>query len=134
MRSLQDILASKSSERTDAELEHLLSLTEPDDVELLRKAAFETTTATMGEGVYMRGLIEVSNICTANCRYCGIRKSNHGVERYTLQREAIIDCALQAHRRANAATRSGSNSFRSSSAKSMRRPSTNSIPTASGSR
>lgn len=98
MRSLQDILASKSSERTDAELEHLLSLTEPDDVELLRKAAFETTTATMGEGVYMRGLIEVSNICTANCRYCGIRKSNHEVERYTLQRETIIDCALLAHR------------------------------------
>ena len=98
MRSLQEILKASSSERTDDELAYLLGLTDPDEVELLRQAAFDCATETMGPGVYLRGLIEVSNICTANCRYCGIRKSNTQVERYTLNPETVVDCALLAHR------------------------------------
>ena len=39
---------------------------------MLKDAAFRRTTALMGPYVYYRGLIELSNICTANCRYCGI--------------------------------------------------------------
>ena len=31
---------------------------------------------TIGNNVYLRGLIEISNICTKDCFYCGIRKSN----------------------------------------------------------
>ena len=29
-----------------------------------------------GNAVYLRGLIEISNICKNDCLYCGIRRSN----------------------------------------------------------
>lgn len=46
--------------------------------------------------VYLRGLIEFSNICQKDCYYCGIRKSNKRVERYTLSDEEIIIAARYA--------------------------------------
>ena len=71
----------------------LLGLTEPEDCKKLQEAAYKKTTELMGNKVYYRGLIEVSNVCTVDCRYCGIRKDNHGVRRYTLSKEEILDAA-----------------------------------------
>ncbi len=96
MSTLSTLLAQ--TQWTDEERRYLLSLTKPEDVEALRARAFSVTTETMGPNVYLRGLIEISNLCTANCRYCGIRKSNHEVERYTLSQDQILACALEAHR------------------------------------
>lgn len=42
--------------------------------------------------VYVRGLIEISNICKNDCLYCGIRKSNQNCERYRLTAEQILEC------------------------------------------
>ena len=42
--------------------------------------------------VFIRGLIEISNICKNNCLYCGIRRDNHNCERYRLTREEILSC------------------------------------------
>ncbi len=42
--------------------------------------------------VYLRGLIEFSNICRKNCLYCGIRRSNKVVERYRLKKSEIVQC------------------------------------------
>lgn len=53
---------------------------------------------TIGNSVYMRGLIEISNICIKDCLYCGIRKSNSQAERYALSDEEIISAAEFAHR------------------------------------
>lgn len=47
----------------------------------------------VGRKVYFRGLIEFSNICNKNCYYCGIRKGNHNVSRYTLSDDEILDAA-----------------------------------------
>lgn len=47
--------------------------------------------------VYLRGLIEISNYCSKDCFYCGIRKSNHKVLRYNLSDEEIISAAKLAH-------------------------------------
>lgn len=46
-----------------------------------------------GNKVYLRGLIEVSNICKNDCYYCGIRKSNTHVNRYRLGKEEILNSA-----------------------------------------
>ena len=68
-------------ELSDQEIVALFGLTDPEDCRMLKDAAFRRTTALlMGPYVYYRGLIELSNICTANCRYCGIRKANHDVK------------------------------------------------------
>ncbi|MBQ2730368.1 MAG: [Clostridia bacterium] len=45
-----------------------------------------------GNAVYIRGLIEISNICKNDCYYCGIRKSNKNCERYRLSAENILAC------------------------------------------
>ncbi|NCC45191.1 MAG: [FeFe] hydrogenase H-cluster radical SAM maturase HydE, partial [Clostridia bacterium] len=36
--------------------------------------------------------IEVSNICKNDCYYCGIRKSNEKIARYSLSKEEILSC------------------------------------------
>lgn len=42
--------------------------------------------------VYIRGLIEIGNICRNDCLYCGIRRSNNNCERYILSDEEILSC------------------------------------------
>ena len=42
--------------------------------------------------VFIRGLIEISNICKNDCYYCGIRKSNIKCERYRLTEDEILSC------------------------------------------
>lgn len=79
---------------SDAEIVRLLSLSDPKDIERLRQAAFDLATAKVGDTVHYRGLVELSNICSLDCRYCGIRKGNHQVERYALNREEIVTAAL----------------------------------------
>lgn len=61
------------------------------------KKLFETSrnvrNATLGNGVYLRGLIEISNLCIKDCLYCGIRQSNRSPQRYTLPDEEILQAA-----------------------------------------
>jgi biotin synthase len=83
---------------SDADIVALLSLSAEEEIERLRRAAYDLTTAEIGEAVHYRGLIEISNVCTLDCRYCGIRKGNHAVERYALGREEVVEAALWAAR------------------------------------
>ncbi|MFU0842541.1 MAG: Iron-only hydrogenase maturation rSAM protein HydE [Burkholderia sp.] len=85
-------------EMTDADIVHLLGLTDPKECALLQKAAYDRTTELMGDFVYYRGLIEFSNICTASCRYCGIRRDNHALQRYTMTKDEIVGAAVWAAR------------------------------------
>lgn len=45
-----------------------------------------------GNKVFLRGLVEISNICKNDCYYCGIRASNQNVKRYRLDKETILEC------------------------------------------
>ncbi len=58
--------------------------------------ADETRRKYAGDGVHLRGLIEFSNHCRRNCRYCGIRSENNKVRRYRLTSGQILDCARAA--------------------------------------
>lgn len=44
----------------------------------------------IGDKVYLRGLIELSNRCRKDCLYCGIRCSNSNMERYELSKEQVM--------------------------------------------
>lgn len=46
----------------------------------------------LGNKIYIRGLIEFSNICQKNCLYCGIRNGNDKVKRYRLTIDEIMEC------------------------------------------
>ena len=84
------------SELSDEDIVHLLSLQGPEECRLLQEAAYARTTELMGNFVYYRGLIELSNICTASCRYCGIRRENHTVTRYTMTLDEVVEAAVWA--------------------------------------
>lgn len=45
-----------------------------------------------GKAVFVRGIIEFSNVCKNNCYYCGIRNGNGKVKRYRLTEEQIMEC------------------------------------------
>ncbi|MFH1307205.1 MAG: [FeFe] hydrogenase H-cluster radical SAM maturase HydE [Candidatus Micrarchaeota archaeon] len=47
----------------------------------------------VGDKVYLRGIIEFSNLCEKDCFYCGIRRSNRNVERFRMSEKEILDCA-----------------------------------------
>lgn len=51
-----------------------------------------------GTDVYVRGLIEVGNVCRNDCLYCGIRRSNARCERYVLSDEEILACCAEGYR------------------------------------
>jgi biotin synthase len=71
----------------------LLSATAPEEIEAIRSAAERTTLRHCGDVVYWRGLVEFSNVCAMDCCYCGIRKSNESVARYTLTADRIVEAA-----------------------------------------
>lgn len=63
----------------------------------LAKLADQVRRPIYGNKVYIRGLIELSSICSRNCLYCGIRRGNPNAERYRLTPEEILTCAEEGH-------------------------------------
>jgi len=79
-----------------AEMRNLLLPPDDDCEKALFGAAREVKLYYVGNYVNLRGLIELSNICTKDCLYCGIRKSNKFVNRYTLSDDEVIEAAALA--------------------------------------
>ncbi len=75
----------------------LLSLPMEDAREILYPAAKEIKEKFVGKKVYFRGLVELSNICAKDCYYCGIRKGNSKLERYTIADEDVLAAVKFAH-------------------------------------
>ena len=67
-----------------------LSLSEPASLQALFAEANAVKASTIGNKVYLRGLIEFSNICRKNCYYCGIRSDNQEIVRYELNDEEVL--------------------------------------------
>ena len=51
----------------------------------------------IGNTVYLRGLIELSNACEKDCYYCGIRRSNTLTHRYAVTHDEVIRAAKMAY-------------------------------------
>jgi biotin synthase len=60
---------------------------------MLFKEARETRDSMLGNKVYFRGLIELSNVCAKDCLYCGIRKSNENVARYNVSDDEVYEAS-----------------------------------------
>lgn len=96
MRDLIDKLQNEGT-LSKQELVQLLSGYSKDDSEYLLEKARTCTQQTFGNGIYTRGLIEISNYCKNDCYYCGIRKGNKLAERYRLSKEDILSCCEQGY-------------------------------------
>lgn len=62
----------------------------------LFKEADRVRRENVGDEVHLRGLIEFSNICKRQCKYCGLRSPNKEVERYRILKDDIINTAANA--------------------------------------
>lgn len=82
---------------TLTEYETLITHRTPDAAGLLAAFALVQKQQIYGNDVYIRGLIEVSNICRNDCLYCGIRKSNANCDRYRLTKEDILECCAEGY-------------------------------------
>lgn len=96
MKELIDTLAA---ERRLDPAGYAMLLESPDEqvTEYAAMRALEVTQSIFGRGIYIRGLIEVTNYCRNNCYYCGIRRGNPNVDRYRLTREEILECCRVGH-------------------------------------
>jgi biotin synthase len=61
-------------------------------LEELWKCADEVRRANVGDEVHLRGLVEISNYCVRQCRYCGINACSRGITRYRMNRAETIGC------------------------------------------
>ncbi|MFA6187508.1 MAG: [FeFe] hydrogenase H-cluster radical SAM maturase HydE [Phycisphaerae bacterium] len=75
-----------------------LRQTEPAELKKLWDNADRVRRENVGQAVYLRGLIEFSNICGRKCLYCGINAANTKLQRYQMSKAEIIDCAQTARK------------------------------------
>lgn len=80
---------------SDEELRFLIENNESDE----RLFAFsdKKRREIYGDEVYLRGLIEFTNICKNDCLYCGIRRSNKNITRYRMSSQQILKCCELGH-------------------------------------
>jgi biotin synthase len=102
MESLDDLLRrAESAPRalSHEELTRLFSLDGPDERRRVREAAYRVKLRHAGRTVSVRALVEAGNVCSKDCFYCGIRRSNADVRRYRLTVDEIERLAAGVHAR-----------------------------------
>ena len=77
---------------TFEEYKFLIENYNSENAEYAAKLALIRRREIYTNSVYIRGLIEISNICKNDCYYCGIRCSNKLADRYRLSKEDILSC------------------------------------------
>ena len=106
MSLIKDILSRDDFSRDDI---ILLLGSRGKERTLLFKRSAEVKEKFIGKKVWLRGLIEFSNICSKDCFYCGIRNGNKNLIRYKLSDNEILLAAKFAyeHRYGSVALQSG---------------------------
>lgn len=92
--SLIDDLARKHTLALE-EYDALIKGQNPSLAAYAAQKAVQARQAVYNNDVYIRGLIEIGNVCRNDCYYCGIRRSNNSCQRYILTDEQILNCCAQ---------------------------------------
>jgi len=95
----KELIEKLASNRCLSQEEYGVLIAERDESDrtLLAELALKQAKAVYGNRIFIRGLVEISNICKNDCLYCGIRKSNRGCDRYRLTGEEILDCVREGY-------------------------------------
>lgn len=88
---IKEILQKKQLNQDD-----IVRLLELADFSPVYKAADRTRAEHVGDVVHLRAIIEFSNVCKRQCRYCGISRENKSLPRFRMRREEILETAAQA--------------------------------------
>ena len=79
------------------EYQFLIESFSKENLEYIAPLALKEKQKAYGDSIYIRGLIEITNICKNDCLYCGIRASNKNCERYRLTKEQILSCCKEGY-------------------------------------
>ena len=88
----------KEHSLTLGEYQYLIDNRTDEAAKILAERADKIRRKIYGNAVFIRGLIEISNICKNDCLYCGIRRSNRNCNRYRLTKEEILECCDEGYR------------------------------------
>lgn len=75
----------------------LIEAHDSETAQFAAQLARQAANQAYGKTVFIRGLIEISNICKNDCLYCGIRRGNGACSRYRLTPEEILDCTKEGY-------------------------------------
>ena len=78
---------------TKEELVRLLAL---EDFSSIYEQADKVRQETVGDEVHIRAIIEFSNICARQCKYCGLNSNHQGIDYYQMSAAEILSTARQA--------------------------------------
>jgi biotin synthase len=95
MRDVAELLEKVSSDTPPArnDLVALLGLQDPQEMRALYHAADAVRRRYMGDGIFLRGIVEFGSYCRNTCSYCGLHAGNTAITRYRMSAEEIIESA-----------------------------------------
>lgn len=72
------------------DLIHFLATPDADEVGALVALADRVRHEHVGDAIHLRAIVEFSSFCRNDCLYCGLRRSNLGLERLRMPVEEIV--------------------------------------------
>ena len=76
--------------------ERLVELLSLDDFTEVYEAADHVRRDHVGDEVHIRAIIEFSNICARQCKYCGLNCNHEGIDYYQMTADEVLRTAEQA--------------------------------------
>ncbi len=73
-----------------------LLTTDNNNFEEVAKTAHQIRKDNLGDTVFLRAILEFSNYCKRECRYCGLNRNNKNLIRYRMTKEQIIKASYEA--------------------------------------
>ena len=75
----------------------LLSLEDKKEIKALFDFADRVRHEFMGDGIFLRGIVEFSSFCGRTCFYCGLNKNNGTLKRYRLTCQELFESIEKIH-------------------------------------
>lgn len=73
-----------------ADLAALLSVEDKEGLKAIYDFADKVRRQHMGDGIFLRGIIEFSSYCDNTCHYCGLNRRNLKPMRYRMSKEEVL--------------------------------------------
>ncbi len=72
------------------DLASLLAVEDPGQMQEIYAVADDVRRRYMGDGIYLRGIVEFSSYCSNTCFYCGLHGGNAEIQRYRMSAPEIL--------------------------------------------
>ncbi len=80
------------------DLETLLEACSPQETGAIFAEADRVRQKYLGDGIFLRGIVEFSSFCQKDCHYCGLNRNNTRLTRYRMTAEEIMESVAHVYR------------------------------------